>query len=305
MQFNSPARLLITILFLATIFSGCKKETSDSLSLTPTEEEDAARTMSYSEAEAELVFNDVFDNAMGVNNDVGIAGTGIFGRSVTMGLGQSWRTDSNCFTLKITHLGQTFFPVKVEIDFGNGCVGRDGHVRRGKVSTVYTNRLIHSGAIATTTFENFYFDSIRVEGIHRVTNMITSALTRQYKIEVENGKLSKPNGNYSEWNSQKMITQTDGVLTADLPLDDIYRIEGHSNGKVKNGNLLFAWNSEITQPLMKKFTCRWIIEGRVRTNRITSPTNSPWVAVLDYGQGTCDRFATITINGNSYQISLN
>ena len=40
---------------------------------------------SQSETENEVVFNDVFDNVMGVNTELGIGGTGIFGRMAANG----------------------------------------------------------------------------------------------------------------------------------------------------------------------------------------------------------------------------
>ena len=74
-----------------------------------------------------------------------------------------------------------FFPVKVVIDFGTtGCRGLDGHYRKGKIITEYTNRLIVPGAFATTRFDGFYVDTIKVEGIHKITN--TSYLQRNPSV---------------------------------------------------------------------------------------------------------------------------
>ena len=68
-----------------------------------------------------------------------------------------------------------------------------------------------------------------------------------------------------------------------------------------------AINSKLItaiEPLFKRFNCRWIVKGRVRTIRANTNTNSPWVAVLDFGAGNCDNQAVITINGVSHQITL-
>jgi len=95
----------------------------------------------------------------------------------------------------------------------------------------------------------------------------------------------------------------EGFVT-NTPLDDIFRIEGNARGKVKRGNLLVLWESNITEPLVKRFNCRWIIKGRVRTVRANTATTGPWVAVMDFGTGNCDNQATITINGVVHQITL-
>lgn len=288
-----PAVLLSSmLLFSMLIISSCQKENSQN----GTEEEQeiaASRASSESESEAEIVFNGIFDDAMGVNDEVGVGGTGVFGRL------------NVCPTVTITRLNPPdLFPVKIVMDFGaNGCVGQDGHFRKGKVITIYTNRLLVPGAIATTTFDGFYFDSTKVEGTHKITNTSATNTTRQFTVVITNAKLTKPNGNFIEWNSEKVITQMEGLNTP-IPLDDIFKIEGGSRGVVKRGPLLVGWQSTILEPLVKRFNCRWIVRGVVRTVRLNATTNTPWVALLNFGNGTCDNLAVVTINGVSYQITL-
>ncbi len=129
-------------------------------------------------------------------------------------------------------------------------------------------------------------------------------LTLIWKTEVEGAKLSKPNGNYSEWNSVKIVTQVEGMHTSLIPLDDIYKIEGTASGKVKRNDLLVAWKAEITEPFVKKFTCRWIVKGVLKVVRLNLSGNSPWVSVLNYGNGECNNKATMTINGITKEITL-
>jgi len=265
---------------------------------------------SESDGEAESVFNEVFDDAMGVNNDVGMAGTGIFGRAALSNGSMDLQRLTGCFSVTVTHSTNTFFPVKVVIDFGSaGCTGPDGHLRKGKIINEYTNRLIIPGAVAATTFDGFYIDSIKVEGTHKITNsssQITTSLSRQFTIDID-GKLSKPNGNYTEWTSQKVITQIEGLVTPDYPRDDVFKLEGSAHGKAKRGSLLVAWESAIVEPLIKKFTCPWIVKGKIKTTRVNTSANSSWVAVLDFDStntGNCDNKAAITINGTAYNITL-
>ena len=295
---------LAGILFIVSIaLFSCQKENSDTGGAT--DEAFASQASTESDAEAGIVFNDVFDNVIGVNDFVGIAYVGVFsGRQNTSGGGLSGRTDTiRCFTITTTHLSTTNpFPVTIVLDFGTGCVGRDGHLRSGKIITTYTNRLLIPGGKATTTFDNFYFDSIHVEGTHMIENIGT--LTElKLKIVVEGAKLTKPNGNYIEWSSRRTITRIEGNLTP-LPFDDVFSIEGNSNGKVKRGNIIVAWNTEIVEPLIKKFLCRWIVKGRLRVVRLNLSNTSPWVAILDFGNGNCDNKAFLTINGQTFEITL-
>jgi hypothetical protein len=302
----SPARLATVIVVSLLVFGSCKKETSADTA----QEEFASQASSEADAEADDIFNEVFDNVMGVNADVAFGGTGVFGRMNpgTFGSNETARINS-CPTVTITQTNAPDpFPVKVVMDFGTGCTGRDGRTRSGKIVTVYTNRLIVPGAKATTEFADYTVDDIKVSGVHIITNqsepLTSNCMTHKWKVEVQRAKLTKPNGNYVEWNGTRAIAQAEGNCTALVPLDDIYKITGSANGKVKRGDLLIAWNSEITEPLVKKFTCRWLVKGVMKIARLNLTTNSPWVATINYGNGDCDNKALVTINGVAYIITL-
>ena len=309
-RFNLTQLIAVIFFFGLLVIGSCKKEHSQSAA----DEEQASMASSESDAEAEGIYDGFFDDAMGVSDEVGVAGSGVFyGRSnntgdpVDLARGDTLTPVARCFTVTVTHPNTTPFPVRVVIDFGTaGCTGPDGHKRRGKIIIEYTNRLIYPGAVATTTFDGFYIDEIKVEGTHIITNtssVNTTPPVRQYTIDVLDAKLTKPDGNFTEWTSHKTITQIEGVTTVN-PRDDVFRIEGNGHGRVRRGTLLVAWESAITEPLIKRFTCRWIVRGRIRTVRINATVNSPWVAVLDFGNGDCDNQAVITINGRSHQITL-
>ena len=148
------------------LFYGCKKEVSNNTS----QEEFASQASSVADAESEVVFNEVFDNVMGVNNDVGLAGVGVFGQMSAGLIGDVARTNACPNVTKTLLSTPNTFPLKIIMDFGTGCAGRDGRIRSGKIITTYTNRLIYPGAKATTIFDNYKVDSIKVEGTHVITN---------------------------------------------------------------------------------------------------------------------------------------
>lgn len=295
------ALLLFSILIT---ISSCKKEASE---LSDAEAKEYGQATSQSDAEAEATFDDVFDNVMGVNTEVGIGGTGIFGQAnpqygeeIISGVGGT-DTVPACVTVTITRLNPpNAFPVKVVIDFGNGCTGRDGRLRKGKIISVYSGRMIVPGSVVETTFDGYYVNGIHVEGVHRAENKST-AQQWTFAITVRNGKLTKPNGNYTQWNTTKTITQIEGNGTPLFPLDDVFSIKGESNGTVKRDSTLFQWAARTLpdNPLIKRFACRWIVKGKIAIRR----TNSD-VALIDYGTGQCDNKATITINGVSFEITL-
>ena len=301
---NVTRVLSVALLIAMTTLLSCQKEKS---TVTQAENEQFAQAVSEADAESEAIFDDVFDNNMGVNAEVGVGGTGLFGapnfnpnEEIISGANGS-DTIPACLTVTVTRLSQTAaFPVKVVLDFGAGCIGRDGRLRKGKIITVYTGRLINSGSVAETTFDGYYVNGIHVEGTHRVENKSTSA-NWVFEVKVTNAKLSKANGNFSEWNSIKTITQIEGSSTPFNPVDDIFSVTGETNGAVKRNTVFYQWGAKTVadNPLIKKFVCRWIVKGKIAFRR----TNSE-VAVLDYGAGVCDAKATITIAGVVYEISL-
>jgi hypothetical protein len=294
--------LAVSLVTLITLY-GCKKEKSE---LSPQEEEQIALASTEGDAESENAFNDVFDDVLGANNEVGMEGTGIFGgRTTTDGslldAGRGMQVDSvpSCVTVTVLHLSSTSpFPVKIIIDFGTGCQGRDGRIRSGKIISTYTGRLIQPGSQSTTTFENYQVDSIKIQGTLVIKNTSTPPAVgvmpvHQFTWDVINGKLIRPNGFYNEWNSHRVVTQVEGQLTPTTPLDDVYAITGHASGSAHRGTFVCQWESNIIEPLRKRFTCRWITKGRIKVMRRNLASTSPWVAVLDYGAGTCDRNATL------------
>jgi hypothetical protein len=298
--------ILFACLAVFTI-SGCKKETSSS-GLTSEQEEEIATFSAESETNNEVIFNDVFDNVIGVNNEVGMAGLGVFGRTNQLLTGgrESGVDSLTCYKISIVRLNAPeLFPLQIEIDFGGGCPGKDGHNRSGKIISTYTGRLTNPGKSATTVFEDFRFDSLTVEGSHTITNSTTAGSNRrQFTIDVTDGKITSPSGSYSTWTSHRVITQIEGNGTPDIPLDDIFSITGSAHGKLKRGDVLNAWHSEIVDPLIKRFSCRWISKGILKVWRETLQNTSQWAGTLNYGDGTCDFLGTLTINGTSHAIKL-
>jgi hypothetical protein len=56
---------------------------------------------------------------------------------------------------------------------------------------------------------------------------------------------------------------------------------------------------EIVDPLMRIGECRWIVLGSVEFFK-----NDVSVLLLDYGDGECDRIATLTYEGETHEILI-
>ena len=293
------AWLIALALTGAFTFTGCKKDTSVSTPTTTTEDvtETAATVEATTQdAETEEQFDDVFNitasmNSSQVGEDLGV-GSNVSG---LYSLGRTPDTLAPCFTITVVPNIPHVFPKTVTIDFGTGCLGRDGKYRKGKIVSIYTNPMVVPGAKVSTTFVGFYVDSFKIEGTHITEN--TSVNNMQgWKVSVIEGKVTNTNTNkWRKWNSVKDVLQIEGNGTPAFPLDDVYRITGGSTGSNSAGH---SWSANIVDPLIKKFTCRWIVKGTVRLMR------DGRYALLDYGNGDCDNEAIIYINGVPHRITL-
>ena len=295
---NLNTWLLAFSLFGALTIASCKKESSiDAITETDPVQLAATQEATTQDAEAETQFDDVFNitasmNTSEVGEDLGVSAnvSGLFelGSTTTTNTGR-------CFTITVVPNIPRVFPKTVTIDFGNGCLGRDGKFRKGKIVSIYTNPMVLPGAKVSTTFIGYYVDSFKIEGTHITENTSTTNM-QGWKNSVINGKITNTNTNrWRQWNSVKNVLQIAGNGTPHFPLDDIYKITGNATGSNSAGH---TWASQIVEPLIKKFTCQWIVQGTVRLVRDGRP------AVLDYGNGQCDNLAIIYINGVPHVITL-
>ncbi len=295
---NLTRLLLVFGLTGGLMLAGCKKDDSITSATTETPEEiSATQQASADEALSEEQFDDVFNITASMNS--GLAGEDLGVGANVSGLDELGSTTptnpTRCFTVTVVPNIPGVFPKTVTIDFGNGCVGRDGKTRKGKIVSIYTNRMLIPGAKVSTTFVDYYVDSFKVEGTHITENTSTSNM-QGWKIQVINGKITNINNSrWREWNSLKNVLQIEGNGTPHFPLDDVYKITGNAQGANSGGH---TWSSLVVEPLIKKFVCRWIVQGKLRLTRDGRQ------ALLDYGNGTCDNIAIIYINGVPHIITL-
>ncbi len=282
---------------IALTITSCKKEVSSAPAEETPAEIAATTAVAADEAQAEEQFDDVFNitasiSAADAGDELGmgtnVSGLAEAGSTLTP-------TTPRCFTVTVVPRQPGVFPKTVTIDFGNGCLGRDGKFRKGKIVTIYTNRMLIPGAKISTTFVGYHVDSFHIEGSHITENTSTSNM-QGLKIKVIDGKITNTNnGNWRKWNSTRDVLQTEGNGSPNFPLDDVYKITGFAAGANSAGH---TWSSVVVEPLIKKFTCRWIVKGTIRFSR------DGRLSLLDYGNGNCDNLAMLYINRVGYIIRL-
>jgi hypothetical protein len=271
------SKILIPVLFAGTITLGlasCKKtsDATDSSAIESTFE------LSGDQAIADNLTEDTYD---------------VMSEAVeTQGLGGAGRvepvTNNNLLCASVTVAPLNGFPKTITIDFGTGCTPPGSTItRRGKVIVTLSDTLRRPGSTAVTTFDNYYINNFKKEGTITWTNTSTPG-TRSWHRQVQNGKITAPDGRFWLHTSEKEITQVEGAATPHVLIDDAFTVTG--TGSVTNSNNVTR-TSTILQALHKRVACENIDAGVIQ---FQGPNHT---ATLNFGDGTCDRLATISIDG--------
>ncbi len=217
----------------------------------------------------------------------------------------------------------------ITVDFGtSGCTGGDGRTRTGKLIYDYsssTNNAIYyrnPGFKMTVTSQNYVVDGHQItiqnktisnitpttipSGVNPGTNLTWSVLANITIVKASGG------GNIT-WtcNRTKELINTSDTLC--------YRGQNKAiqwqraivklNGNASGTNASNESYTSVATDLVRDFNCA--------PNSITRPNRHPFVSgtisytpgtrhnrLINYGSGACDFDATVTINGNTYNITL-
>lgn len=206
----------------------------------------------------------------------------------------------------------TVYPHTKTVDYGTtGCMGTDGLMRKGKRITIFyadINTAPIGTMISQTTYDSYYVNDISISGT--VNTYIDSSSTTDTLITkvVTNRTLADGNGD------QKTVTGTNywkRISGGNTPNkhDDVYQITGGSSGtETLNGTTEMTWTSQTdaTNPVIKPESCEYRTQGAIDIQlQVTNGGNETYTEHLDYGSGTCDNTATLSINnGTPTEVTL-
>jgi hypothetical protein len=205
---------------------------------------------------------------------------------------------SNCATIIWDTLNHTNADTLI-VDFGTtNCLCHDGRYRRGKINIMYTKRhYFDSLNVITLTFNNYFVNDYGVSGTKIITNQGRINGQQTYNVVVNNGTITKPNnGGSFTWNSNITRKWIAGQNTPFFWYDDVYSFTGNSNGVSSTGT---GYVATIVTPLERALSCYWIGKGILDFTPSGKATR-----IIDYGNGTCDNVATVTINGHQYTVYM-
>jgi hypothetical protein len=273
--------LMISALVIFS-FSSCNKETNPI--------ETASADLVDDDAVGEVAFEDVFNT---VDN-----ATIILENTLTKGeLKSETMLADSCPTVTITNPATGTWPKTITVNYGTGCTGFNGSTRSGKIIITVSDRRNVLNATRTVTFDNYYFNGIKLEGTKELKNLGPNANQNMViSVKLTGGKLTLPNGKTIERSFEHQREWTAGWLTTKNIWDDECLITGTATGK--NINSISFTNTIIT-PLHWKRVCEFLVSGVIKFERTgVDPVE------LDYGSGECDAVATLKRGDQTKEITL-
>lgn len=274
------ARLLVmaTILF-ASMFYSCSKDDSPDNATPP--EDLTAQELTAARIQSDLVFDDVSSEVLQVtlNGTTGAAST----------------TSAACATVTISPQDLTTWPKTITIDYGStGCTGINGWVRKGKISYTLTKLPRETGAVVNVSFDNYFVNGYKLEGSYSITNNGSADANLNITTRLVNGKITYPDGKWYTRTSTINWQQVAGSATASV-LDDEFNVTGEAVIKSSANNELITSSKT---PLLRKVTCGNFVSGQLNV------AYNGIAGVLDFGGGTCDKKATLSLGTRNYEVTL-
>lgn len=176
----------------------------------------------------------------------------------------------------------------VVIDFGEGCEGPSGKVRKGKIIIQHSDWSFVPGATVTVTFNNYFVNGIKVEG-KRIRKNITRRPAEGMVVEItlEGGKLIWPDRTFLTRESK----MTQKRIRGEHPGRDVIFVDGWATG-VNRNEVRYAVS--IPQTIMYRRQCE--------APRIFTPVKGQKAfrlegqepLIINYGDGSCSEEITVT-----------
>lgn len=184
---------------------------------------------------------------------------------------------------------------EITIEFAENCELRNGNVVSGIIYLTYSKDMEAMSNVMTFTLENFVFNGVSVEGGSSITRMRTNENGNPQSVAEANFSATWPNGNTATYRGTRTREWIEGYGTGTWG-DNVFLITGSATFVNRMG---YSWSKTVLTPLRRELACRFLVSGVLE---ITRNGNS---ATIDFGDGTCDNKATITLpDGTTREINL-
>jgi hypothetical protein len=205
-------------------------------------------------------------------------------------------SNTSVLTITVDKPDTTSFPKIITFDFGTtGFIDARNDTIKGKMIVTISNKLWMSGSTKTIKLVGFYVNSNNIKGIKVITNNGLNTSNQPSMKDVASDTIIRNDGTRITRQSTRIRTRIDDNGTPQNFGDDKFSITGTCAGKNAQGVIYIV---RISNPLIVYNDYNFIVQGTIIT---TTQSRS---ASLDYGDGTKDNIATLTIDGKITNITL-
>lgn len=188
------------------------------------------------------------------------------------------------------------------IDFGTeGCLLPHGNIVKGKIIITFSSNFTSPVRTISYTFIDFYHNNKLLQGNKTITYELksTTLLTEVHPVMTfsVDMKITFDDGRIYTRTGTKTKETVEGYGTPLIWDDNVFLVTGNSTTVLPDGEVIAK---NITTPLRYVMSCNlpFPVSG------IVSITKNDSEGILNFGNGTCDNLASLTINGITTEIVL-
>jgi hypothetical protein len=204
--------------------------------------------------------------------------------------GRSASLFTDCVTITINSQGGVTF---VTLDFGFGCELNNGAVVSGIINLTY-GPVIAGTRNITYLFENFTHNAKEIAGggtIYRERNNANGNPQSTVNKALE---ITFPNGVVADLTGTRVAEWIEGAGSGTW-MDNVFLITGDRQIVFSSG---FTHDALVTEALRREASCPHFVSG------VLELTRNNGSGTLDFGDGTCDNLAVLTIGDQEFIITL-
>jgi hypothetical protein len=289
----STALVISGVIFV----TACKKDNNSSAG--GTTNNSGAQTMTSNGATSDGAYDDVMNVAIQAGNDKSIDAIMTQQKSGIQTNGvRSLNGINGYYCANLTLLSNAGnFPDTLIVDFGAGCTSGDNIARSGSITYIFSGKLSTPGTTISATFNNYTVAGYHLGGTYSLLNSTTGS-SLSLTSTVTAGTITYPNDSSYSFSGTKTVTVASGSLT-DISTFIFNVTGGYTISNTNTGESLAV---TVTTPLEKKESCKYVDAGVAAF--VYTKGSLTVGGTLNYGDGTCDNSAVVTIGAATKTITL-
>ena len=204
--------------------------------------------------------------------------------------GRSASLFSDCVTITISTEGGVTF---VTLDFGFGCQLNNGAIVSGIINLTY-GPVVAGTRNITYVFDDFTYNLKDIAGGGTIFRERNNANGNPQSTVNKALEITFPNGVVADLTGTRVAEWIEGAGSGTW-MDNVFLITGDRQIVFSSG---FTHDALVTEALRREATCPHFVSG------VLELTRNNGSGTLDFGDGTCDNIAVLTIGNQEIIIIL-